>query len=88
MSFETVEQQTVWCIHFENMKLCKGLLLGKETNRDEPWLYVRMEGAAITKIEYIIDKNVFYSEEAANRALFKASLKGDQRKANKDIRDT
>jgi len=63
------------------MKLYKGLLLGKETNRDEPWSYVRMDGAAITKVEYVVDKNVFNSEESANRALFKASLKGDQRES-------
>lgn len=81
MAFKYLKERPVWCIHFENMELCKGLLLGKETDRDEPWLYVRMDGDAITKVEYIIPENVFYSEESANRALFKANLKGDQRES-------
>ena len=87
MVFVDIKPQDVWCIHFEDMKLYKGLLLGKETDRDEPWLYVRMDGAAITKIEYINPKNVFYSEDSANRALFKATLSGDKREVTKDFKD-
>jgi len=83
MAFEYVKEREVWCIHFEDMKLYKGLLMGKETKRDEPWSYVRMDGAAITKIEYVVDENVFYSEEAANRALFKATLAGKERGEDK-----
>lgn len=84
MAFKYVKERPVWCIHFEDMKLYKGMLLGKETNRDELWSYVRMDGAAITKIEYITPENIFYSEEAANRALFKATLSGDKRETSKD----
>lgn len=79
MVFKYIKEQPVWCIHFEDMKLCKGSLIGEETDRDESWLYIRMDGAAITKVENIIHKNVFYSEESANRALFKANLSGDKR---------
>jgi hypothetical protein len=61
------------------MTLYKGEVLGEETERDVPWMYVRMDGAPITKIEYVIHKNVFYSEKAAQRALFKANLAGDKR---------
>ena len=83
MAFIDVEPKPVWCIHFWDMSLYKGLVLGKENDG----LYVRMEGAAINDIEFINSKNVFYSEEAANRALFKANLAGKKRPANKDIRD-
>ena len=78
MAFEYIKETTVWCIHFEDMELYKGLLLGKEDSDDR--LYIRMEGAAINNVELINPKNVFHSEESANRALFKASLKGDKRK--------
>ena len=81
MVFEYIKERPVWCIHFEDMKLYKGILLGEESGRDEGWMYIRMEGAAINKIEYVNPKNVFDNEESANRALFKASLKEDQRES-------
>jgi len=82
MVFKDVKRQEVWCVHFEDMKLYKGEVLGEEDDRDVPWMYVRMDGDPITKIEYVIHKNVYYSEKAAEKALFKAKLAGDKRSSN------
>lgn len=83
MSFEDVKQQSVWCIHFWDMSLRKGLVLGKENDG----LYVRMEGDALTDIQFIYSKNVFYSEDNAEKALFKASLAGKKRPPSKYPKD-
>ena len=83
MSFKEVKQRSVWCIHFWDMSLCKGLVLGGENDS----LYVRTEGAAIIDVQLINSKNVFYSKDDAEKALFKANLAGKKRPANKDIRD-
>ena len=79
MAFKDVKPQDVWCVHFEEMKLYKGVVLGEETDRNVPWMYVRMDGDPITKVEYIIHKNVYYSKDAAEKALFKSKLAGDKR---------
>ena len=81
MTFEDIERRPVWCIHFWDMSLYPGEVLGKEKNGDK--LYVRMEGAAINDIQFVDNKNVFYSEKAAEKALFKAKLAGKKRKKPK-----
>lgn len=78
MSFEDVERQPVWCIHFWDMSLYPGEVLGKEKGGTK--LYVRMEGAAINDIQFVDSENVFYSEKTAEKALFKAKLAGKKRK--------
>ena len=81
MSFEEVERKSVWCIHFWDMELYPGEVLGKEKGKNT--YYVRMAGAAINDIQMIDGKNMFYSEESAEKALFKAKLSGKKRKAPK-----
>jgi hypothetical protein len=84
MVFEEVERKPVWCIHFWDMELYEGEVLGKESGGDNiNGLYVRMKGAAINDIECLNSKNVFYSEKAAEKALFKAKLAGKKRKGRK-----
>lgn len=78
MSFEDVEQRPVWCIHFWDMILYEGEVLGKEKGKDE--LYIRLKDADINDIQFVNSKNVFYNKEDAEKALFKAKLAGKKRK--------
>lgn len=80
MTWEDVKQRPCWCIHFWDMSLYAGEVLGKEKDKDE--FYVRLDGSAINNIEIISGKNIFYTEEDAGRALFKAKLAGKKRNSN------
>lgn len=80
MTWEDVETQPCWCIHFWDMSLYEGQVLGKEKGKDE--FYVRLSGSAINDIEIIAGKNIFYTKEDADRALFKAKLAGKKREPN------
>ncbi len=78
MVFEVVEPKQVWCVHYWDMKICSGTLLGTETE-EEGKVYVRFEGEPINKINLIDGGNTFDTENAAEKALFKANLGGKKR---------
>jgi hypothetical protein len=80
MVWEDVKARPCWCIHFWDMSLYAGEVLGKEKEKDE-W-YVRLEGDAINDIKIMPSKNIFYTEKEAEKALFKANLAGKKREPN------
>ena len=79
MTFEVVKSKTVWCVHYWDMVVYNGELLGTETEEDNR-VYIRFNGQPINKIDLIDGDNVFDTEEEAEKALFKAKLGGKKRK--------